>query len=307
MFDWNDLRYFLAVARTGSTLGASKQLKVSQATVSRRISMLEEAVGTALFVRRPSGYSLTPRGESMLPAAETVEISVAAFSDGIAAEKRRLSGTVRLTTIEVAANEWIIPTLPELRVHHPDIKLDILASDAYLDLGRGEADIAIRFGSKPEQESLIVRHLLDVQETVYATAEIANRFGYLSRLTDLKNYPLVAINTPQGMYYMQRFLAEHVPDANIVNHASSLPALVASARAGLGVAILPCMMGDHASGLVRLFEPVPELKTPCWLVTTDAARRQPHIRAVMDFIIQRGHMIARQQEEHHHGPDSQAA
>jgi DNA-binding transcriptional LysR family regulator len=285
MFDWNDLRYFLAVARTGSTLGASKQLRVSQATVSRRITVLEEAVGTALFVRRPTGYTLTPRGEAMLPVAETVEASVVAFTDGIAAESRRLTGTVRLTTVEVSANEWIIPALPELRARHPDIKLEILASDNYLDLLRGEADVAIRFGNKPEQESLIVRHLLDLQETVYATAEIANRFGYLSRLSDLKNYPVIAVGTPQGLAYMQSWLAECAPDAEIVHHASSIPALVASAKAGLGVAVLPCVMGDQTPELVRLFEPIPELATPCWLVTSEAARQQPHIRAVMDFII----------------------
>jgi DNA-binding transcriptional LysR family regulator len=285
MFDWNDLRYFLAVARTGSTLGASKNMRVSQATVSRRITVLEEAVGTALFIRRPTGYTLTPRGEAMLPVAETVEASVAAFTDGIAAEARRLNGTVRLTMVEVSANEWIIPALPKLRARHPDIKLEILASDNYLDLVRGEADIAIRFGSKPEQESLIVRHLLDLQETVYATPEIANRYGYLSCLTDLKNYPVIAVGTPQGLAYMQDWLAESAPDAKITHHASSLPALVASAKAGLGVAVLPCVMGDQTPELVRLIPPIPELATPCWLVTSESARRQPHIRAVMDFII----------------------
>jgi DNA-binding transcriptional LysR family regulator len=140
MFDWNDLRFFLAVARTGSTLAASRQMTVSQATVSRRVGVLEQAVGTALFVRRPSGYRLTPRGEIMLPVAEAVEAAVTAFTDGIAAETRRLTGTVRITTVDVVANQWIIPALPAFRDQHPEVRVELDASDHYLDLARGEAD-----------------------------------------------------------------------------------------------------------------------------------------------------------------------
>ncbi|MEW6577464.1 MAG: LysR family transcriptional regulator, partial [Pseudomonadota bacterium] len=95
MFDWNDLRFFLAVARTGSTLAAGRSLKVAQATVSRRITMLEEALGTPLFVRSPSGYTLSVRGQAMLPHAERVEREVEALQNSVAAEGRRLSGTVR--------------------------------------------------------------------------------------------------------------------------------------------------------------------------------------------------------------------
>ena len=90
MLDWNDLRYFLAVARSGSTLAASTQLRASQSTVSRRITALEEQLGVQLFVRKPSGYELTPRGRSVLPAAESVEAAILNFSDGVAAESRRV-------------------------------------------------------------------------------------------------------------------------------------------------------------------------------------------------------------------------
>lgn len=284
MLDWNDLRYFLSVARTGSTLAASKQLKVSQSTVSRRITAFEEEIGVKLFVRKPSGYELTPRGESVLPDAESVESAILSFSDGIEAESRRLAGTVRLTTVESAANAWVIPAVGLLRERYPEIRVEIMASDQYVDLARGEADIAIRFGPKPTQETLIVRHLIDMLESFYASEEMVSRLGMPEDIADMARYPLVASMDSQSA--TSRWLAEHVPDAEIAQRANSLSSIIASVESGLGAAILPCLMGDDIRRLVRLTPPIEELTTPGWMVTTDEARRQPHIRVVIDFVVE---------------------
>lgn len=284
MLDWNDLRYFLAVARTGSTLAASKQLKVSQATVSRRVTVLEDVIGVKLFVRKPSGYSLTPRGESVLPAAESVEAAILSFSDSIAAEARRLAGTVRLTTVESAANAWVIPALGLLRARYPDLRVEIITSDQNLDLLRGEADMALRFGKKPIEESLIVRHLTDMQETFYANEELVARLGMPTNLAEMSRFPLIASVDRDGL--ISRWLTEHLPDAEIAHRANTLSSIIASVRSGIGASILPCLMGDDTRGLVRLLPPIAELTTPGWMVTTDSARRQPHIRAVIDFVVE---------------------
>lgn len=283
MLDWNDLRYFLAVARAGSTLAASKQLKVSQATVSRRVTVLEEVIGVQLFVRKPSGYSLSSRGKALLPAAEAVEASILAFSDGIAAETRRLSGTVRLTTVESAANAWVIPAIALLRASHPDIRVEIITSDSNLDLARGEADVAIRFGKKPTQEALIVRHLTDMEESFYASVTLVERLGMPQSIADLMRYPLVTSLDSSGM--INSWLTKHLPDAEIAHRANTLSSIIASVRTGMGASVLPCLMGDDTRGLVRLVPPIDELTTPGWMVTTDDARRQPHIRAVIDFVV----------------------
>lgn len=284
MLNWNDLRYFLAVARTGSTLAASKQLKVSQSTISRRVTALEDMTGVKLFIRKPSGYSLTPRGKSMLPAAESVEAAILSFSDSIAAEARRLAGTVRLTTVESAANAWIIPVLGLLRARYPDLRVEIMTSDKNLDLSRGEADVAIRFGQKPTEETLIVRHLLDMQESFYANEELVAKLGMPENLADLARYPLVMSVDREGG--INRWVTEHLPDAEIEQRANTLSSIIASVRSGIGASILPCMMGDDTHGLVRLVPPIVELTTPGWMVTTDDARRQPHIRAVIDFVVE---------------------
>jgi DNA-binding transcriptional LysR family regulator len=285
MFDWNDLRYFLAVARSGSTLAASKKLKVSQATVSRRIGVLEEAVGTALFTRKPSGYDLTPRGAALLPEAEGVEAAVLAFTSRIEAETRRLTGTVRLTTVEAAANEWVIPALPSFRALHPDVQVSIITANEYLDLARDEADLAIRFGQKPTQDSLIVRHLLDLEESLYASKAMVARLGMPAAYADLQRFPIVLMSEDR-MGIANAWLDKMAPGAAVAHRADTFSGIIASIKAGLGISVLPCLMGDDDPALVRLFPPIAELTTPGWMVTTDMARRQPHVRALIDFIVE---------------------
>lgn len=284
MLDWNDLRYFLAVARTGSTLAAAKHLRVSQSTVSRRVTALEDVIGVKLFIRKPSGYTLTPRGESVLPAAESVEAAVLSFSDSIAAEARRVAGTVRLTTVESAANAWIIPTLGLLRARYPDLRLEIMTSDQNLDLSRGEADVALRFGAKPTEEALIVRHLVDMQEAFYAHEQLVSELGMPNNLAEMAHYPLVMPMDREGL--INRWLTEQFADAEIAHRANTLSSIILSVRSGIGASILPCLMGDDTRGLVRLLPPIAELTTPGWMVTTDDARRQPHIRTVIDFVVE---------------------
>lgn len=283
MFDWNDLRHFLAVARTGSTLAASRTLRVSQATVSRRVTVLEETLGTPLFVRSASGYELTTRGRAVLPMAEAVEAAVIGFDERMKAETRRLSGKVLLTTVESAANAWVIPALARLREVHPEIAVEIITTDATLDLARGDADVAIRFGRKPTQDSLVVRHLTDLEECFYANREMVTRLGRPSTHAELALYPMVAYSD-ERLGEIGQWIAANVPNAQIVQRANALSSIVAAVRAGVGAAVLPTIMGDDIRNLVRVMPPIPP-KSTCWLVTTDTARRQPHIRAVIDAVV----------------------
>lgn len=284
MYDWNDLRHFLAVARTGSTLAAARDLRVSQATVSRRVTTFEESLGLKLFVRRPSGYSLTPRGEALLPLAEEVETATLRLDAAVASETRRLTGKVRLTTVESAANAWVIPALARLREQGAEIEIEVITSDRYLDLARGEADVAVRFGNRPEQDALIVRHIAELEECFFASRELVTRLGRPGDYADIARYPLVS-DTIETSGRIARWIEENVPDAQIVHRVNSVSGLVAAVRSGIGAAILPCIMGDDLRGLVRLAPPIPELSFPCWLVTTEPVRRLPHVRAVIDAVV----------------------
>lgn len=283
MFDWNDLRYFLAVARHGSTLAASRAMRVSQATVSRRIGVLEKALGAKLFVRAPTGYTLTPRGEAAVPAAETVEQAIASLTGLVDAETRRLTGTVRITSVEGAAHAWIFPALGQFRKEHPDVRAEVLVNDRNLELARGEADIAVRFGARPQEEGLVFRHLVDLEESVYAHAELVERLGLPNGYEGLSRYPMIGFAEPAAGPITD-WMTRNIPDADFAHRSNTLSGIIGSVRAGLGAAIMPCMMGDAVSGLVRLFEPIEELTTPGWLVTTETARQQPHVRAMLDFL-----------------------
>ena len=291
MFDWNDIRCFLAVARNGSTLSASRSLKVSQATVSRRITVLEEALGVQLFVRGANGYALSERGRAVLASAEAVEAAATAFEEGVKAEGRRLSGRVLLTTVESAATAWVIPALARLRDEHPEISVELVTTDGLLDLARGDADIAIRFGRKPTQESLVVRHLADLDECFYASRELVMRLGRPTDYADLARYPMVTYGDGR-LGEIGEWIAENIPEARVVQRANALSSIIAAVRAGLGAAVLPSIMGDALKNFVRLLPPIPP-KSRCWLVTTDAARRQPHVRAVIDQVVAQVEMATR--------------
>lgn len=283
MLDWNDLRYFLAVARSGSTLAASRSLKVAQATVSRRITALEDALGMSLFIRSPSGYALSVRGQAVLAEAEQVERSIETLISSVEAEGRRLSGAVRLTTVESAANVWLMPALAAFRAQHPAVVAEIIVDDRALDIARGEADIAIRFGNPPQDDSLVIRRIVEMRESVYVRHDLVEQFGLPNNYDGLKRYPIIGFSGP-GVGPIARWIQELGPDANIVHSANTLSSVIAAVRAGMGAAVIPCLIGDTVSGLVRLFPPITELTTPGWLVTTASARQQPHIRALLDFI-----------------------
>jgi DNA-binding transcriptional LysR family regulator len=283
MFDWNDLRYFLAVARTGSTLAASKKLKVSQATVSRRISILEESLGTALFIRSPGGYSLSVRGEAILSGAQDVECSIEALQNSVDAERRRLGGTVRLTTVESAANVWLIPAIAAFRATHPAVVAEVIVDDRAFDLSQGEADIAIRFGNPPLDDSLIIRRIVDLHESVYAHRDLAEKYGMPESISDLSRFPMIGFSGP-GLGAIERWQDSLGPEVHFVHRANTLSAIISAVKTGMGAAIMPCLIGGTHSSLVQLFPPIAELTTPGWLVTTAKARQQPHIRALIDFI-----------------------
>ena len=139
MYDWDDLRYFLALHRGASLVDAARVVRADPTTVSRRITALEKALGTKLFVRSKEGWSLTPTGERMLPAAEEAERGALAVQRGIDQLREDPEGRVRITTLESIASWWLITAFDELRTGWPGIRVDLLCTPRILDLARGEA------------------------------------------------------------------------------------------------------------------------------------------------------------------------
>jgi DNA-binding transcriptional LysR family regulator len=286
MFDWNDLRALLAVARHGSTLAAARHLRTSQTTVARRVAALEAALDLELFERRQDGYRLTEAGREILAAAERVEAAATAVAELAAARRRGAAGTVRLTTIDIAASHFVLPLLPDFQAAWPAVRVELLTAEEKLDIARGEADLGLRFGPAPEEPALVVRRVGTVRSALYCSRAYAERHGLPANAAALNNHALVRgagwIDTrPQNLW-----LAEMAPRARIAYRGNTTLSVLEAIRRGLGIGSLPVATVTDDE-LVQVFPPPEEFAAPAWLVTSEAARRRPEIRACLDFLAPR--------------------
>ena len=286
VFDWDDLRHFLAVARAGSTLGAARTLGTSPPTVVRRIAALEAAIGAALFERKRSGYSLTPLGLSTLPMAERVENEVGQIADSLAAHCRRLAGCIRVTASESVANVLLTPAVAAFQRAHPNIQVEILIADRYLDLARGEADIAVRASTGTlENSDLVARVLSDAPWAVYCSRGYGAAAGVPRTPAELAAHAIIGAEGASREISALRWLEEAAPGAQVAWRSNSLTNLQAAVRANLGVAVLPCLIGASDPELVKCFAVTEVMNGQIWLLVPPNTRKRPHIRAFSDALV----------------------
>src|SRR6478672_1936372 len=239
MLDWNDLRYFLAVAREGSTLAAGRHLRVSQTTVARRIAALEAAVGFPLFDKRQAGYALTPAGEGLMERAKQVDVAATAFTEAAAAQKRDTSGTVRITTQEIFAVALLAPILRELHERHPEIMIELDDSQDFRDLGEGEADIALRSSYGELGPGVVGRRLGDDAWTLYCSRDYAEQHGVPRTRAQLKKHAFIGGGGPKLWRAYSGWLHQLGLDDRVVMHHASAMGMLSAIRSGLGIAVLP--------------------------------------------------------------------
>ena len=297
MMDWNDLRYFLAVAREGSTLKAGRALRTSQTTVARRIAALEQALAFPLFEKRQAGYVLTPAGEALVAQAQAVESATTSFSDAARAHTRDLTGMVRLTTHEMIAITLLVPILRELHELHPEIVIDIDTREQILDLGAGDADIALRSTAATEQPAGIVGRRICLDDwTLYCSRDYANRHGLPETKEDLKAHSLIGGGGPALWRQYLAWVRELGLEDNVSLHYPSPNGLLAGVRSGLGIAVLPCIVADADADLLRCFPPRKDHGRNLWLLTHDRVRHTPRVRTVIDLLYERLSRHVRQLE-----------
>jgi DNA-binding transcriptional LysR family regulator len=288
MFDWNDLRFFLAVARDGSTLAAGRSLRVSQTTVARRIAALEQALGVALFDKRQAGYSLTPAGQELLERGEEVEVSAARFADAASAQSRDTSGTVRITTEEIYAITLLAEILPALHEAHPEIMIDLDTSQQVRDLGAGEADISLRNTKSDQQPAGLVGRQLCVDEwTLYCSRSYAARHGVPTSVAEMRDHSFIGGGGGNLWIHYQTWLRELGLESQVAMHHATSGGLLSGVRSGFGIAVLPCIVADADPELVRCVPPRPGHGRTLWLLTHERCRHTPRVRAVIDFVYER--------------------
>jgi len=287
MFDWNDLRYFLAVADQGSTLAAGRALRVSQTTVARRIAALEQAIGLPLFEKRQAGYTLTPAGEGLVERARQVGLAASAFTEAAAAEKRDTSGTVRITTQEIFAVTLLAPMLRELHERHPEIMIELDDAQEFRDLGEGEADIALRSAYGDLGGGVVGRRLGPDDWTLYCSRDYAAQHGVPTTRAELRNHQFIGGGGPKLWRAYSAWLHDLGLDDRVIMHHASAMGMMSAIRSGLGIAVLPVIVADSDPELVQCVPPRDDHGRQMWLVTHERVRHSPRVRVVIDFLYER--------------------
>jgi len=284
-FNWDDLRYLLAVARQGSTLAAGRALGVDQSTVQRRLIELERRIGQSLVQRLPTGYQMTAIGQEMLPFAEAVERSVLAFERQLESVGGPTAGVIRMTCPEpIVYRLTQSGLLDRFNALHPGLRVQFVMSDKFLDLTQGDADVALRSGDTDDDE-LIGRKIGDSIWAVYASSSYIERHGRPERIEDLARHALVGFDDRMAKHRTAEWLRRVAPDARVAARGNSVLGVVYSVKAGIGVGALPIALGDAEPDLVRVIEAVPELTRIWRLLTTRELRRTPRVSAFFDFIV----------------------
>ena len=282
--DWNDLRYFLAIARTGTLVKAGKQLGVEHSTVGRRLSALEAALGAKLFARGPEGLSLTAAGQTLLPSAEAIAAHIEEIGRRVSGGDARIEGTVRVTIPE-AVNAYMIQVLTGLRERHPALLVEVLSDNRAFDLRRGEADLALRVRGTDDPE-LISRKVGSAAWSLYASPDYIARKGPLANPGDLQGHDVIGFAPSLIGVVGGQWLETHARTSNVVLRANSLGAALDATVVGFGLAPLPCFMGDSSPVLRRL---VPGLLIGAHDITLVAhpdLARVARVRATMDYLIE---------------------
>jgi DNA-binding transcriptional LysR family regulator len=285
MFDWNDLKYFLAVARCGSTVAAGKSLGLSQSTVHRRLAELERRLGRPLVKRHPTGYRLTEFGEAMLSQAERVEHAVLAFEQQQASLERGEVGVIRVTCPEpIMYRLSQSQLLDRFHVRHPGLRVEFVMSDKYLDLSKGDADVALRSGDT-EDDVLVGRKIADSLWAVYASNGYVEKYGKPSRVEELNSHLIVGLDESMAHHRAASWLRKVAPQATIAARNNSILGLVYAVKSGIGIAPLPTALGDAETDLIRVLGPIQELARAWRLLAHPDLRQTPRVAAFFDFML----------------------
>ncbi|UQR66640.1 LysR family transcriptional regulator [Bradyrhizobium sp. C-145] len=282
--NWDDVRIFLAIYRAGTLVGAGLALGVDQTTVGRRLAALEKRLGSILFLRTNAGYVLTASGEEALRAGEAMERLAVSFEHRSVGSDARVAGDVRVTTTDSLAIDFVIPAIDRVRIDHPDIRVILTTTTKLLDLGRREADIAVRT-LRPAHSDLIVRRLAEWEVGLYASRKYLDARGRPRRGSAFAGHDL-AIYQPGVTNRQGATLAgESVAEGKIIAELDSSLMLASVVRAGLALGELPTYHAKRDPDLVRIW-PMRKRAAPyeVWLVLHADLARAARVRVVVDAI-----------------------
>jgi DNA-binding transcriptional LysR family regulator len=276
--DWEDIRYFVALARYGTLSETARRLRVNHATVARRISSLETLLGRTLFERRPDGYALSAEGKAVLDEARYMDEAALSVLRRLDAGTE-LSGMVRLSAGRVLAERFLIERLRAFHERYPAIDLEVIGGSRSVSLARRGADIALRVGS-PKDSELIARRVGKIAFGLYASP------AYRARLKAGDVPAFIGFDEESDFIAEAGWLAREFADRRFSFRTTSQTTQAAAARAGFGVALLPRYVAVDDQGLVQvsLGKRLPEREL--WLLIRRDLTKVPRVRAVVDYLIE---------------------
>ena len=275
----DDLRLVRAIADAGSLTAAARSLGVDHSTAFRRLNAIEARLGTRLFERRRDGYLPTPAGHAASEAARRIADEMASLALHLAGSDLRPYGVVRVTTTDTLV-DLLTPALAAFRVRYPEIVPELVVANAFLSLSRRDADVAIRPAASAPEE-LVGRRTATIATAIYGTPELTPDGAAAWRPED---QVWIGYDASLSHLAAARWLAANVPDTRIGYRADTLLAMRAAARAGIGLALLPCFLADPEPALFRVQPPDPALATGLWLLTHPELRRVPRVRVFLDHM-----------------------
>ncbi len=284
-FDWNRARAFLVTAEEGSLSAAARALEMSQPTLGRQVTALEEELGVALFERTGRGLALTPAGLELLAHVRTMGEAASRISIAATGQSQRIEGNICITASDIYAAYLLPPIIARIRREHPGIRIEIRASNDVADLRRREADIAIR-NARPEDPALIARKIRDDTARFYATPEYVATLLQPITLESLRAAQFVGFD--HGPTYRDQLRA-----FGLDLGAENFPLITADhvvqwqlVKQGLAIGVVPTSLGDDDPAVQRVLPQMAPITFPIWLVAHRDLATARRIRVVFDILVE---------------------
>jgi len=280
MLSWDDFRYVKAIAEARSLGGAARALGVNHSTVFRRLGQIEHQLGSRLFERGRAGYALTPSGEEMVRLAERLGEDITSFERKVTGQDLRPSGELRITCNDMVLQHLLVDVFIGFRRAYPDIVLDVVVSNSLLNLSKRDADVAVR-ATYQQPETLSGRRISRIAWSVYGPQSLAGRPFDIAN--DVARHDWVGFADSIALSRATKWLKDRGGDGRVVYKANTLLGMANAVAGGIGLALLPCYVGEASGRLARLCPPLPEVGGELWLLTHPDLRNTARVRAFLDF------------------------
>ena len=290
-YDWNDIAYFVELARKRSLVRAAQKLKVDHTTVSRRIRELERSLNCALFKRSKSGFALTEIGLRLLQYAESMENQANLIVEAVGIASSDAQGAVRIASLEGFGSFYLSRCISDFSKIYPSIQIELLTDTRLLDLSRREADVFVSF-FRPQGKRLLTKKIGEFKISLYASAKYSASREYPKTVKDLEGHIFIDFIDEHIQVKEHRWLSDILRPSNIIFRSTSLLAQYMSASEGLGIAMLPSFAAAYSADLQPI---MPQLFTvrDIWLSAHEDLLHIARVRAVLAFLEKR---IERDQE-----------